>query len=93
MVYFIRTRTDVNVPSLEILRKEFIPEDDQPEFPKIINDDTRIYPFSEKSFPGILSSMTATEAGKWAIQKCKSENWELSKDNIECCLSNLEMDF
>ena len=93
MVYFIRTRNDVTVPNLQLLKKEFVPEYDQPEFPSEINEDTRIYPFSEKSFPGILSSMTATQAGMWAIRKCKQECWEVSLDNIQCCLANLEMDY
>ena len=31
MVYFIRTRKDVTVPNLQLIKKEFVPEYDQPE--------------------------------------------------------------
>lgn len=53
----------------------------------------RICPICRKSFPGVLSQMTAFDAGIWATNKCKAENWDFTFDNIESCLANLEMDF
>lgn len=92
-VYFIRTKEKVWEPNEELLKSAFIPESDQSDFPEIIEGKTRIYPLAETSFPGVLRRMTATQAGSWAISKCRQQKWEVSLDNIECCLSNLEMDY
>ena len=91
-VNFIKTSTSVDKPELEMLKKAFIPDEDMPEFPKI-EKETRVYPLSVKAYPGVLSRMTAMEAGAWAIKKCKSEHWELELENFQSCLANLEMDF
>lgn len=48
---------------------------------------------SVTEFPGVLSHMTAMQAGAWAVTKCLSVGWELSYDNFNSCLANLEMDY
>ena len=45
------------------------------------------------SDPSVLKRMTAMEAGVWAIEKCHQQHWDLTLDNFQCCLANLEMDF
>lgn len=92
-LYFIRTKKHINQPNIKVLREQFIAESDQAEFPPLKYENTRIYPIAEADFPGVLSRMTATQAGEWARSKCHQQNWEVDLDNIECCLSNLEMDF
>ena len=47
-------------------------------------------PLDVNSFPGVLKSMTANQAGYWAIRKCKQQGWPIT--DWECCLTNLEMD-
>ncbi len=63
----------------------------------IIDDDTPKgspemlwIPLEVSSFPNVLKSMTANQAGYWAIRKCKQQGWPIT--DWECCLSNLEMD-
>ena len=41
-------------------------------------------------YPKVLESMTANQAGYWALMKCKEEKWHIS--DYVCCFSNLEMD-
>lgn len=53
----------------------------------------KICPICKNDFPTVLNNMTAFDAGIWAANKCKAENWKFSFDNIESCLANLEMDF
>lgn len=94
--HFIKTKNLVERPNIGLMMEAFIPDADTPEFP--VNpfdhsEKTTIYPLSVTVYPGVLSRMTAMEAGAWAASKCKQQKWELSKDNIEACLANLEMDF
>ena len=91
--HFIRTKSYIDKPDIELMKREFIPDDDTPVFPELIPEKSKCYPLSITSFPGVLKRMTAIEAGAWAITKCLQQNWQVDKDNIECCLSNLEMDF
>ena len=91
-VYFIKTKVLVETPDLKLLQDNFIPDDDTPSFPEI-RKGIRIYPLSITAYPSILKSMTAMEAGAWAMTKCEQQDWELSLDNFQCCLANLEMDF
>lgn len=48
-------------------------------------------PICEEKYPGICRSMTANQAGYYAIRKCKKEEWDFIED-WECVLTNLEMD-
>ena len=73
--FFIKTKSFIEFNDIRIMRKEFIPDSDMPEF------------------PGVLSNMTAMQAGAWAVTKCLSVGWELSYDNFNSCLANLEMDY
>lgn len=91
--HFIKTKHLVERPNLALLKEAFIPDDDMPTFPETITDNTRIYPLSVTAYPSVLRRMTATEAGAWAITKCREQNWALELDNFQCCLANLEMDF
>lgn len=90
--HFIRTKSYIEKPDVELMRREFIPDEDSPEFPEIISKKTRICPLSVTAFPSVLRRMTAMEAGAWAISKCFQQGWTADKDDIESCLSNLEME-
>ena len=92
-VHFIKTSHPVERPNVALLMEAFIPDSDTPSFPDYSAPDTRIYPLSVTASPAVLRRMTAMEAGAWAITKCHQQNWALEKDNFECCLANLEMDF
>jgi hypothetical protein len=63
----------------------FIPDPDLPDL-----NGKKIIPLSITDYPRVLSSMTANQAGYWAIMKCKQQKWHIS--DYECCLTNLEMD-
>ena len=91
--HFVKVKSYIDKPDVEQIKSQFIPDSDTPEFPEIIIGKSKCYPLSITSFPSVLKRMTALEAGAWAITKCKQQNWQGDKDNIECCLSNLEMDF
>lgn len=63
----------------------------------IIDDDTPKscpemlwIPLEVKAFPNVLKSMTANQAGYWAIRKCRQQGWPIT--DWESCLTNLEMD-
>lgn len=86
---FIKTRFHIENQN-QLKDENFIFEDDTPELKK---NQTQIMPLSITDFPGVLASSTAMEAGAWAITICQKQNWEISKENIEACLANLEMDF
>jgi hypothetical protein len=47
---------------------------------------------SMESYPRVLSSMTAMEAGAWALNKCLKEKWEVTVFNLKAALTNLEME-
>lgn len=68
-----------------------IPDEDTPH----ITDWENVYvmPFSVKSFPKVFSRMTASKAGEYALAVCKREKWDITKENLESCLAQLEMDF
>ena len=70
--------------------ENFIFDDDTP---TLVKNATTVMPLSITDFPGVLKSMSAMEAGVWAVTKCQEQGWEITRDNIESCLSNLEMDF
>lgn len=41
-------------------------------------------------YPKVLASMTANQAGYYALKKCREQRWPHS--DYDCCLANLEMD-
>ena len=79
-----KTITEENFKT-EIL-ENFIPDTDL----QSLEGNLKLLPLSITDYPKVLSSMTANQAGYWALMKCKEENWHIS--DYECCLSNLEMD-
>lgn len=91
--HFIRTKSYIDRPDVELMRREFVPDMDTPEFPEIIVGRSKCYPLSETSFPNVLRCMSALEAGAWAVSKCFEQGWQICKGNIEACLANLDMDF
>ena len=90
--HFIKTKSYIEEPDVALMKKEFIPDSETKEFPDLIRG-SKCYPLSITSYPRVLKRMSALQAGAWAITKCMKENWQIDKDNIECCLANLEMDF
>ncbi|TAH52355.1 MAG: hypothetical protein EWM51_08775 [Treponema sp.] len=47
---------------------------------------------SMKSFPRVLASMTAMEAGAYALDRCLREKWTVTEDNLRSVLVHLEME-
>lgn len=47
---------------------------------------------SMKSFPKVLASMTAMEAGAYALDRCLREKWEVTENNLRVVLVQLEME-
>ncbi|HQL33760.1 MAG TPA: hypothetical protein PK969_10945 [Treponemataceae bacterium] len=45
-----------------------------------------------KSFPRVVASMTAMEAGAYALDRCLKEKWEVTENNLRSALVNLEME-
>lgn len=86
-------KTKDYVDSNEKLHEEgmLIPDEDTPQ----IADWTNVYimPFSVKSFPKVLSRMTASRAGEYAMAVCRREKWDIDRDNLEACIAQLEMEF
>lgn len=97
LINFIKTKEFIDRPNVELLKSNFIPDEDMPEFPVLENlgtrQSTRVYPLSVKEYPSVLKRMTATEAGAWAISKCRQQHWSICLENIQSCLANLEMDY
>lgn len=93
-VFFVKTKKFIDRPNYYLIKESYIPEDDSP-FPEVkqLNENTRLYPLSITAYPGVLKRMSAMEAGAWAVTKCRQQKWELTLDNFQCCLANLEMDF
>lgn len=90
--HFIKTKSYIEMPDIGLMEREFIPDEDSPEFPEITSKKTKICPLSVTAFPSVLRRMTAMAAGAWAVSKCFQQGWTTDKDDIECCLSNLEME-
>lgn len=90
--FFIKTRLTLDNPTMDEIRENFIPDEDQPEFPEI-TERTRLCLLSLTSYPGVLGRNTALEAGLWAMSKCENQHWDVTTANIRACLANLEMDF
>ena len=47
-------------------------------------------PLCINTYPKVLASMTANQAGYYALKKCNEQHWPYT--DYECCLANLEMD-
>ena len=86
---FVKTKSRVEAGE-ELRDDNFIFDDDTPALVKGVSV---IMSLSIADFPGILKSMTAMEAGMWAVEKCFQQGWEVGRETIETCLANLEMDF
>ena len=85
---FVKTKKHIDSQG-ELHQENFIFDDDTP---TLVKDVSVVMPLSITDFPNVLKSMTATDAGLWAVSKCQQQKWEISRDNIESCLANLEMD-
>lgn len=88
--YFIKTINHITEPDYELIKMNFVPDNDVPEFPE---NTPHILPLGIETYPGVLSRMSAMKAGAWAVGKCIQEKWEITMENVRCCLANLEMDF
>ena len=86
---FVKSRSHIENEN-ELRDENFIFDDDTP---TLVKNATTVMPLSVTDFPGVLKSMTAMEAGVWAVSKCREQKWEISRENIDSCLANLEMDF
>jgi hypothetical protein len=99
MTYFISTEKFVDTKgktpreAYEILKKAYIPEYKSffPDFESLTEDD-RILPIPTSAYPHVVERMTASSAGKWAMERCKSENEDCTYSNIRSWLCTLEMD-
>jgi hypothetical protein len=94
-VSFVKVKKEINRDNFD---KEFvdniIPDDNLPFTDKenlVLNGETAWLPISAQKYPGICKSMTANQAGYFAIRKCKQQGWDFLED-WQCVLSNLEMD-
>ena len=85
-VAFCKVNKPISKDNFAELKDNFIPDSDLPN----LEGKLKLLPLSITDYPKVLSSMTANQAGYWALMKCKEENWHIS--DYECCLSNLEMD-
>lgn len=85
-VAFCKVKKPISKENFAELKDNFIPDSDLPN----LEGKLKLLPLSITDYPKVLSSMTANQAGYWALMKCKEENWHIS--DYECCLSNLEMD-
>lgn len=67
-------------------KSSFIADADTPK------SSTKIHwiPLCINTYPKLLASMTANQAGYYALKKCNEQHW--SYTDYECCLANLEMD-
>lgn len=88
---FMKTRDYVDTNEKLHEKGMMILDEDTPH----ITDWENVYvmPFSVKSFPKVFSRMTASKAGEYAMAVCKREKWDITKDNLEACLAQLEMEF
>ena len=86
---FVKTKKHIDSQG-KLRNENFIFDDDTP---TLVKNATVIMPLSITDFPGVLKSMTAMEAGIWAVSKCNQQKWEITRDNVDSCLANLEMDF
>ena len=91
-VTFFRASQRVEKPDYNLLKEAFVPDWDTKEFPEQVYRDSKIIPISETSYPACLARYSAMQLGIYALERIKRENWELSNENIYCCLANLEME-
>lgn len=87
-VVFVKTKIPITRENFSELRANLIRDDDTPE----LNGDTVYFPLCVEKYPSVLRSMTASQAGLWAMRKCDAVGWRKDEENIRCCLSHLEMD-
>lgn len=85
-VAFCKVKKPISKENFVEIKDNFIPDSDLPN----LEGKLKLLPLSITDYPKVLSSMTANQAGYFALMKCKEQNWHIS--DYECCLSNLEMD-
>ncbi len=90
-VVFVKTKKRITKENFSELEESIIRDDDTPDL-RDIEGGAVIFPLSVTNYPSVLRSMTASQAGWWAMCKCDSGGWEKNDENIRSCLSNLEMD-
>jgi hypothetical protein len=76
------------------LQNDFrIPENLPPQLQKMVNKQKiRILVLPETKFPNVLGRKSVMEAGRWAMEHCLKDGWELTVENVYTMLNNLEMD-
>lgn len=87
---FVKSKQYVN--SVEELNSEgmLLPDEDTPNLKGVSG--AVVMPLAVTSFPKVLSSMTASKAGEYAMAVCRREKWDIDRDNLEACLAQLEME-
>lgn len=87
-VSFVKVKIPITKENFENeFTKNIIVDEDLPNPPVGIS----WLPICEKSYPNICRTMTANQAGYYAIRKCKQQGWDFLQD-WKCVLTNLEMD-
>ena len=98
-IYFVKTSEHIELDdaNIEHIKSVFVPDADMEAFPieseNELSNEVRIFPLAVDSYPRVLSSNTASQAGEWALRKCANVGWEGNLQNVRSCLANLEMDF
>lgn len=90
-VVFIKTKKPIDKGNFATdFWNSVVYDDDLPkdEFPK----DPVFFPLCVEKYPSVLRSMTASQAGWWAMKRCDAVGWRKDEENIRCCLRHLEMD-
>lgn len=67
-------------------KSSFIADQDTPD----ASSKVHWIPLCITTYPKILASMTANQAGYYAFKKCNEQKWPCT--DYDCCLANLEMD-
>lgn len=90
-LFFIKTSDNIPVPDYHLMKSKFIPDFDTKECPPL-QIGMELYPISKRIYPAICAVLTSMQAGAYAVTVCNRENWELTKENLECAWGNLESD-
>lgn len=72
-VAFCKVKKPISEENFAELKDNFIPDSDLPN----LEGKLKLLPLSITDYPKVLSSMTANQAGYWALMKCKEENWHI----------------
>lgn len=80
--------TEENVKT-DFLDNMILDEDSPSDF-ELSNSKIKWLPICITDYPKICNSMTANQAGYYALKKCIQQRWSFT--DWKCCLTNLEMD-